>query len=56
MAYQHHEYLENYTDYKLNTRDEVDLWYDSLPWWKKAGLYAFAILLPFIGSIANINF
>lgn len=56
MTYQHHEYFENYTDYELALSDEFDMWYDSLPWWKKAGLYAFAILLPFIGSIVSINF
>lgn len=56
MTYQHDEYLESYTDYELTPSEQCDLWFDSLPWWKKVAFYAFAILLPFIGSIANINF
>lgn len=56
MTYQHHGYLENYTDYELTPSEQFDLYWKSLPWWKKAAYYAFAVLLPIIGSISDINF
>lgn len=56
MTYQHHKHSKNYADYEPTSSDKSRLWWDSLPWWKKAGYCALAVLLPIIGSISDINF